>query len=151
MNMMTPINPSRSLTFTPSLFTNFTSQPSFGFFLFCLSPICLSINFIIHHSLWSYKESYRNWETQSNEFSFIWALNSPWSLFNLSISCICRMMMLEEEQIAFRSDSPTLDGIEDYSHQIAEMIELRNESSFIHIGVGGHLLFVRIYTSLMHV
>ena len=54
--------------------------------------------------------------------------------------------MLEEEQIAFRSDSPTFDGIEDYSHQIAEMIGLRNESSFIHIGVGGHLLFVRIYT-----
>ncbi|KAL4604155.1 hypothetical protein ACB092_10G172200 [Castanea dentata] len=46
-----------------------------------------------------------------------------------------RMMMLEEEQIAFRSDSPTFDGIEDYSHQIAEMIGLRNESSFIHIGV----------------
>ncbi|GMY39408.1 probable pectin methyltransferase QUA2 [Fagus crenata] len=45
-----------------------------------------------------------------------------------------RMMMLEEEQIAFRSESP-FDGIEDYTHQIAEMIGLRNESSFIHAGV----------------
>jgi hypothetical protein len=46
------------------------------------------------------------------------------------------MMMLEEEQIAFRSESP-FDGIEDYTHQIAEMIGLRNESSFIHAGVIG--------------
>ncbi|KAK6940169.1 putative S-adenosyl-L-methionine-dependent methyltransferase [Dillenia turbinata] len=46
-----------------------------------------------------------------------------------------RMMMLEEEQISFRSASPTFEGIEDYSHQIAEMIGLRNESNFIQAGV----------------
>ncbi|XP_057974093.1 probable pectin methyltransferase QUA2 [Malania oleifera] len=46
-----------------------------------------------------------------------------------------RMMMLEEEQISFRSASLMFDGIEDYSHQIAEMIGLRNESNFIQAGV----------------
>lgn len=46
-----------------------------------------------------------------------------------------RMMMLEEEQISFRSTSLMIDGVEDYSHQIAEMIALRNESNFIQAGV----------------
>ncbi|KAL8131130.1 putative pectin methyltransferase QUA2 [Apium graveolens] len=46
-----------------------------------------------------------------------------------------RMMMLEEDQISFRSASPMFDGVEDYSHQIAEMIGLRNESNFIQAGV----------------
>ncbi|KAK9167015.1 hypothetical protein Scep_002206 [Stephania cephalantha] len=46
-----------------------------------------------------------------------------------------RMMMLEEDQISFRSDSLMFDGIEDYSHQIAEMIGLRSESSFIQAGI----------------
>ncbi|XP_038898273.1 probable pectin methyltransferase QUA2 [Benincasa hispida] len=46
-----------------------------------------------------------------------------------------RMMMLEEEQISFRSASPMFDGVEDYSHQIAEMIGLRNESNFREVGV----------------
>ncbi|KAK9272755.1 hypothetical protein L1049_003132 [Liquidambar formosana] len=46
-----------------------------------------------------------------------------------------RMMMLEDDQISFRSDSLMFDGVEDYSHQIAEMIGLRNESSFIQAGV----------------
>ena len=46
--------------------------------------------------------------------------------------------MLEEEQISFRSASPTFDGVEDYSHQIAEMIGLRNESNFIQAGVSGN-------------
>ncbi|KAL7176429.1 hypothetical protein ACSBR2_029878 [Camellia fascicularis] len=41
------------------------------------------------------------------------------------------MMMLEEEQISFRSASLVFDGVEDYSHQIAEMIGLRNESNFV--------------------
>lgn len=45
------------------------------------------------------------------------------------------MMMLEEEQISFRSASPMFDGVEDYSHQIAEMIGLRNESNFREVGV----------------
>lgn len=43
--------------------------------------------------------------------------------------------MLEEDQISFRSASLMFDGVEDYSHQIAEMIGLRNESSFIQAGV----------------
>lgn len=46
----------------------------------------------------------------------------------------CRMMV-EEEQISFRSDSIMVDGVEDYSHQIAEMIGLRNESNFNEAGV----------------
>lgn len=46
-----------------------------------------------------------------------------------------RMMMLEEEQISFRSASLMFDGVEDYSHQIAEMIGLRNESNLIQAGV----------------
>ncbi|CAL1390320.1 unnamed protein product [Linum trigynum] len=46
-----------------------------------------------------------------------------------------RMMMLEEDQISFRSASLMFDGVEDYSHQIAEMIGLRNESNFIQAGV----------------
>uniref|UniRef100_A0A2P2M5L0 Methyltransferase n=2 Tax=Rhizophora mucronata TaxID=61149 RepID=A0A2P2M5L0_RHIMU len=52
-----------------------------------------------------------------------------------------RMMMLDEEQISFRSASVVFDGIEDYSHQIAEMIGLRNESNFIQAGVGGYVAF----------
>ncbi|KAJ8772086.1 hypothetical protein K2173_027263 [Erythroxylum novogranatense] len=46
-----------------------------------------------------------------------------------------RMMMLDEEQISFRSASLMFDGVEDYSHQIAEMIGLRNESNFIQAGI----------------
>lgn len=45
--------------------------------------------------------------------------------------------MLDEEQISFRSASLMIDGVEDYSHQIAEMIGLRNESNFIKSGVSG--------------
>lgn len=53
--------------------------------------------------------------------------------------------MLDEEQISFRSASFMFDGIEDYSHQIAEMIGLRNESNFIRAGVNGYLLDVKIH------
>ncbi|KAL8514021.1 hypothetical protein ACS0TY_013222 [Phlomoides rotata] len=45
-----------------------------------------------------------------------------------------RMMMLDEDQISFRSVSSNFD-VEDYSHQIAEMIGLRNESYFIQAGI----------------
>ncbi|KAL0283130.1 UNVERIFIED_CONTAM: putative pectin methyltransferase QUA2 [Sesamum angustifolium] len=45
-----------------------------------------------------------------------------------------RMMMLDEDQISFRSVSSTFD-VEDYSHQIAEIMGLRNESYFIQAGV----------------
>ena len=47
--------------------------------------------------------------------------------------------MLEEEQISFRSASLMFDGVEDYSHQIAEMIGLRNDN-FIQAGVSGSYL-----------
>jgi len=50
------------------------------------------------------------------------------------------MMMLDEEQISFRSASHMFDGVEDYSHQIAEMIGLRNESYFIQSGVSTFVL-----------
>ena len=46
--------------------------------------------------------------------------------------------MLDEEQISFRSVSPMFDGVEDYSHQIAEMIGLRNESNFVQAGVSAY-------------
>lgn len=41
---------------------------------------------------------------------------------------------MEEEQISFRSGSIMVDGVEDYTHQIAEMIGLQ-ESNFIEAGV----------------
>lgn len=43
--------------------------------------------------------------------------------------------MMEEEQISFRSDSSMFEGIEDYSHQIAGMMGLRNASNFLQAGV----------------
>ncbi|KAK6116145.1 hypothetical protein DH2020_008414 [Rehmannia glutinosa] len=45
-----------------------------------------------------------------------------------------RMMMLDEDQISFRSVSSTFD-VEDYSHQIAGIIGLRNVSYFTQAGV----------------
>ncbi|KAL7582418.1 probable pectin methyltransferase QUA2 [Lactuca sativa] len=47
-----------------------------------------------------------------------------------------RMMMLDEDQISFSFASSMVDdNIEDYSHQIAEMIGLRNESYLVQAGV----------------
>ncbi|KAL3504750.1 hypothetical protein ACH5RR_034591 [Cinchona calisaya] len=46
-----------------------------------------------------------------------------------------RMMMYDEDQISFRSASPGYDDIEDYAHQIAEMIGLRNKFNFIQSGI----------------
>ena len=51
-------------------------------------------------------------------------------------------MMVEEDHISFRSDSFMVDGVEDYTHQIAEMIGLPNESNFIEAGVSAILCFV---------
>lgn len=51
-------------------------------------------------------------------------------------------MMVEEEQISFRSGSLMVDGVEDYTHQIAEMIGLPNESNFIESGVSAILFTV---------
>ncbi|KAJ6939477.1 hypothetical protein NC651_005813 [Populus alba x Populus x berolinensis] len=58
------------------------------------------------------------------------------------------MMMLDEEQISFRSVSPMFDGVEDYSHQIAEMIGLRNESNFVQAGWFGKLIRKSFLNSL---
>ncbi|KAI3706144.1 hypothetical protein L1987_76402 [Smallanthus sonchifolius] len=54
----------------------------------------------------------------------------------LSGSLTKRMMMLDEDQISFSFASSMVDdNIEDYSHQIAEMIGLRNESYLVQAGV----------------
>lgn len=59
--------------------------------------------------------------------------------------------MLEEEQISFRSASLMFDGVEDYSHQIAEMIGLRNESNFIQAGVSGFLFVITSCWNQSHI
>lgn len=46
-------------------------------------------------------------------------------------------MMVEEEQISFHSESLMVNGVEDYSHQIAEMIGLKDASCFNEGGVCG--------------
>ncbi|KAI3718014.1 hypothetical protein L1987_69994 [Smallanthus sonchifolius] len=47
-----------------------------------------------------------------------------------------RMMLLDDDQISFSFASSMVDdSIEDYSHQIAEMIGLRNESYLVQAGV----------------
>ncbi|KAF3662780.1 putative methyltransferase PMT5 [Capsicum annuum] len=47
-----------------------------------------------------------------------------------------RLMLLEENQIAFHSeDGLNVDGVNDYSHLIAEMIGLGSDSEFLQAGV----------------
>ncbi|KAL5982227.1 hypothetical protein ACLOJK_016297 [Asimina triloba] len=50
-----------------------------------------------------------------------------------------RMMMLDEDRISFQASSEMFNGVEDYSHQIAEMIGLPNESNFNQAGVSDNL------------
>ena len=51
-------------------------------------------------------------------------------------------MMLDEDQISFSFASSMVDdNIVDYSHQIAEMIGLRNESYLVQAGVSQTLTF----------
>ncbi|WOL19937.1 putative pectin methyltransferase QUA2 [Canna indica] len=66
---------------------------------------------------------------------FIWKENVKITGQEFSSGSLTKRMMVEEEQISFRSDSLMVDGVEDYTHQIAEMIGLRNESNFIEDGV----------------
>jgi hypothetical protein len=54
-------------------------------------------------------------------------------------------MMVEEDQISFPSDAHMADGVEDYAHQIAEMIGLRNEFNFNEAGVSYCHLFNLTY------
>ena len=52
------------------------------------------------------------------------------------ISKFCRLMLLEENQIAFYSEDGLIyDGVKDYSRQIAEMIGLGSDSEFLEAGV----------------
>ncbi|KAJ4974007.1 hypothetical protein NE237_007181 [Protea cynaroides] len=47
-----------------------------------------------------------------------------------------RLMLLEENQIAFHSEDGMInDGVKDYSHQIADMIGLGSDSEFLQAGV----------------
>ncbi|KAJ6791703.1 putative pectin methyltransferase QUA2 isoform X3 [Iris pallida] len=66
---------------------------------------------------------------------FIWKENVKITGQEFSSGSLTKRMMVEEEQISFRSDSFMVDGVEDYSHQIAEMVGLRNESNFNEAGV----------------
>ncbi|XP_078172446.1 putative pectin methyltransferase QUA2 [Carex rostrata] len=65
----------------------------------------------------------------------IWKENVKITGQDFSSGSLTKRMMVEEEQISFKSDSLMVDGIEDYSHQIAEMICLRNESNFNEAGI----------------
>ncbi|KAG0471638.1 hypothetical protein HPP92_016184 [Vanilla planifolia] len=66
---------------------------------------------------------------------FIWKDNVKITGQEFSSGSLTKRMMVEEDQISFRSDSLMVDGVEDYSHRIAEMIGLRNESNFNEAGV----------------
>ncbi|ONK75565.1 uncharacterized protein A4U43_C03F18220 [Asparagus officinalis] len=66
---------------------------------------------------------------------FIWKENVKIKRHEFSSGSLTKRMMVEEEQISFKSDSFMVDGVEDYSHQIAEMIGLRNESNFNEAGI----------------
>lgn len=54
----------------------------------------------------------------------------------MSVANSIRLMLLEENQIAFHSnDGTTVDGVKDYSHQIAKMIGLGSDDEFHQAGV----------------
>ena len=59
----------------------------------------------------------------------------------LTLQKLSRLMLLEENQIAFHSeDGLIFDGVKDYSRQIAEMIGLGSDYEFIQAGVS-HILY----------
>ncbi|KAG8072449.1 hypothetical protein GUJ93_ZPchr0006g44855 [Zizania palustris] len=66
---------------------------------------------------------------------FIWKDNVRISGQEFSSGSLFKRMMVEEDQISFPSDAHMSDGVEDYAHQIAEMIGLRNEFNFNEAGV----------------
>ncbi|KAL5723134.1 hypothetical protein ACHQM5_006563 [Ranunculus cassubicifolius] len=80
--------------------------------------------------------------------------------FLASGSMTKRMMLLEENQIAFHSeDGITIDSVKDYSRQVAEMIGLGSDTEFHQAGVrnvldigcgfgsfGAHLLSLKLMT-----
>ena len=65
---------------------------------------------------------------------YLLSIRFPWLLID-------NRMMVEEDQISFPSDAHMADGVEDYAHQIAEMIGLRNEFNFNGAGVSCCHLF----------
>ncbi|XP_051122548.1 probable methyltransferase PMT5 [Andrographis paniculata] len=73
-----------------------------------------------------------------------------------------RLMLLEENQISFRSDDDIVDGVKDYSHQISDMIGLGSDVEFHEAGVrnvldigcgfgsfGAHLLSLKLMAICM--
>lgn len=66
---------------------------------------------------------------------FIWKENVKITGHEFSSGSLTKRMMVEEEQISFHSESLMVDGVEDYSHQIAEMIGLRDASGFNDAGI----------------
>ncbi|EHA8590901.1 putative pectin methyltransferase QUA2 [Cocos nucifera] len=73
---------------------------------------------------------------------FIWKENVKITGHEFSSGSLTKRMMVEEEQISFRSDSLMVDGVEDYLHQIAEMIGLENDSNFNDAGEKPHFTFL---------
>jgi putative pectin methyltransferase len=62
---------------------------------------------------------------------------SKWLLGLLVVNSsvlVVNKMMVEEDQISFPSDAHMADGVEDYAHQIAEMIGLQDEFNFNEAG-----------------
>lgn len=95
----------------------------------------------------------------------IWSGNVKLSKdqFLSSGSMTKRLMLLEENQISFHSDDEmVVDGVKDYSHQIAEMIGLGSDTEFRQAGVhnvldigcgfgsfGSHLLSLKVMAVCM--
>ncbi|KAG6429776.1 hypothetical protein SASPL_107829 [Salvia splendens] len=95
----------------------------------------------------------------------IWSGNVKLSKdqFLSSGSMTKRLMLLEENQISFHSDDEmVIDGVKDYSHQIAEMIGLGSDTEFREAGVhnvldigcgfgsfGAHLLSLKVMAVCM--
>ncbi|MQL72715.1 hypothetical protein Taro_005046 [Colocasia esculenta] len=80
---------------------------------------------------WNYRIPLR-WPTGRD---FIWKNNVKVTGQEFSLGSLTKRMMVEEEHISFRSESLMVDGMEDHSHQIAEMIGLRDESNFNEAGI----------------
>lgn len=91
---------------------------------------------------------------------FIWKENVKITGHEFSSGSLTKRMMVEEEQISFHSESLMVNGVEDYSHQIAEMIGLKDASSFNEGGIrnvldidcgfgsfGGHLFSKNLLTT----
>ncbi|CAA2998245.1 probable methyltransferase PMT5 isoform X1 [Olea europaea subsp. europaea] len=91
-----------------------------------------------HHCLVRPPKDYKIPLTWPTSRDVIWSGNVKLSKdqFLSSGSMTKRLMLLEENQISFRSDNGMIiDGVRDYSHQIAEMIGLGSDTEFLQAGV----------------